>query len=185
MVITATAGFAWLRPDYSHIRNTISELGEYGSTHSRVVSLGIFIPAGLLTWIACVLAIRTASSPEVKISFLLILSLGAGYIMAGLFPCDPGSPLYGTLRQQIHNFFGLIEYAGTSAGLILGGLYLRKTGDLTSGLSVIAIGTCVFFLLVGLSLPSMFPVRGAIQRVAEILMFSGTIILLKNGLTNR
>ena len=35
-----------VRPGYSHVSHTISELGELGAPRSRLVSFGVFLPFG-------------------------------------------------------------------------------------------------------------------------------------------
>lgn len=39
--------FGRRRPAYSHLRHTISELGERGASDARVVSWGFFFPVGV------------------------------------------------------------------------------------------------------------------------------------------
>jgi hypothetical protein len=52
LVLLETIGFGSQPPGYSHISNTISELGETGSLHARQVAFGFFLPVGLLVWLA-------------------------------------------------------------------------------------------------------------------------------------
>src|ERR1700690_2835093 len=42
MVLLETLGFASLQPGYSHVANTISELGETGALHASLVAFGFF-----------------------------------------------------------------------------------------------------------------------------------------------
>lgn len=56
LVLVGTWAFALARPEYSHIRHTISELGESGSPLSSLVSFGLFLPTGVLVWVAIVFA---------------------------------------------------------------------------------------------------------------------------------
>jgi len=177
IVLLGTVVFASLRPEYSHVRHTISELGESGAALGNYVSYGIFLPAGLLVWGATYLGVRSTTPYELKASIALLSCLGTGYVMAAMFPCDPGSPLLGTWRQQIHNLFGLIEYAGTAAGLILAGYALFRRGAHTIAILLGFAGSLVLVCLIGLSIASAFPVRGVIQRIAETIMFLGTAIV--------
>lgn len=174
LVLLGTIAFASLRPEYTHVRNTISELGETGAALSHQVSYGIFLPAGLLVWAAVYLAANSATPREIKVVLALLSSLGTGYVMAAVFPCDPGSPLLGSWRQQIHNFFGFIEYAGTAGGLLLACHLLLKKGQTTIGVVFGLAGAVVVLCLAGLSIASAFPYRGGIQRIAEAIMFLGS-----------
>jgi hypothetical protein len=177
IVLLGTIGFASLRPEYTHFRNTISELGETGAALSLQVSYGMFLPAGILVWIAMYLAASSAETFELKVVLALLSSLGTGYVMAAFFPCDPGSPLMGSWRQQVHNIFGFIEYAGTAGGLLLAGNFLLKKGLTTAAVLFGLGGLVVLLCLTGLSIASAFQYRGAIQRVAEAIMFFGVTAL--------
>lgn len=178
LVLSGTIGFASLRPEYSHFQHTISELGEFGAALGAQVSYGVFLPAGLLIWAAVYLAANAAMPRETKVVLAFLSCLGTGYVMAAVFPCDPGSPLSGTWRQQVHNFFGFVEYAGTAVGLALGGLYLRREGVAFLGSLLALAGLLVLLCLVGLSIASAFPIRGGIQRLAETVMFLGSTAFL-------
>lgn len=155
----AVAWFAARRADYSHVRHTISELGESGARSERAVSYGVFLPVGcMLLMIALLLK---ESSP---VGAILALCIGIGYVTSALFPCDPGSPVFGSLSQMIHNYIGGIEYVGGSIALWhLGGsessAYFRATS--------IYVGVAT----VALVMPRLWRVRGLVQRVAEIGLF--------------
>jgi hypothetical protein len=79
-----------LRPDHSHVRDYISELGETGAPYAGWVNLAGFLPIGLLV----LLFIFTASKlmPVDRRSALLSSSVGWAYLVASVFPCDPGCP---------------------------------------------------------------------------------------------
>ena len=158
--------FAWQRPDYSHIHHTISELGEISTPKSKMVSFGVFLPVGLaLAYIAFLIE---QSAPN---SSILAGCIAVGYVVAALFPCDTGSPLHGSLRQGLHNLGGGVEYIG-------GGLALWKLAEshdsISLRVSAIIVGVAAF----SLSVPAFFAIRGLIQRVAEVLLFSCLVVSL-------
>ena len=154
---------AYQQPGYSHWRHTISELGEIGTPRSRWVSWGVFLPVGLcLAYIAFVIK---PVSPTVA---LLATCVSVGYLVAAAFPCDPGSPLWGTLRQGIHNLGGGVEYIG-------GSYALWRLGDELPGellhMSALVVGVIAFLL----SGTAFRLVRGLLHRVAEGLLFGWLI----------
>jgi hypothetical protein len=118
LIASGVVYFGHRRPGYSHVRHTISELGEIGSPSSQVVSLGVFLPVG----VGCLVAARW-SAGRLEGSELseglstLALSIAIGYVVGAIFRCDPGCPLAGSWRQGIHNLGGGIEYVGGAAGL--------------------------------------------------------------------
>jgi hypothetical protein len=145
---------------YSHLRHTISEIGETGARDQRFVALGLFLPVGLaLLLVACLL--RPASTPAAA----LALCIAIGYIGAAAFPCDPGSPLSGTPRQALHNLAGAVEYIGGGFAL------MTLARDL--GQPFKFAGFIVLAAAVGLSVVPAGAGRGILQRVAEPCLFAG------------
>ena len=151
------------RQGYQHARHTISELGEYGSAHTRLVSLGVFLPVGLVFAIVALL-LRTDHAQIAGLS----CAIAIGYLVAAAFPCDPGSPLVGSARQSLHNLGGAIEYVGGAYAL------LRIAESLGPAFRV--AGFVVAAAAVLLSFESAY--RGFVQRVAETCLFAGLSIAL-------
>jgi hypothetical protein len=148
------------KPGYSHVAHSISELGETGAPDRRRVALGLFLPIGLallpVAWL-----LRPAS-PEAA---ALALCIAVGYAGAAAFPCDPGSPMYGTARQALHNVAGAVEYVG-------GGVALMKLAE-GAGQPFKAAGFVVLGTAVALSVLPSNSLRGIIQRIAEACLFGG------------
>jgi hypothetical membrane protein len=177
MVLVETLYFASLRPGYSHISNTISELGETGAPHAERVSFGFFLPVGLLVWLALWLVCREAPDRYAAFALIAIACLGAGYVAAAFFPCDPGAPLFGTWRTQIHNVVGFIDYAGTGIGFLLISRHFAGRDATFQTIAFLVAGLLVLMCVALLSVKATFPVRGAIQRVAEIIQFTGVFFV--------
>jgi len=179
MVLFGTLYFASLRPGYRHMSNTISELGEIGVPQAHLVAFGFFLPVGLLVWLAIWLAHRHSHRPgqDTSLVLLALSGLGTGYVLAAFFPCDPGGPLFGSWRTMVHNTAGLIDYGGTALGFFLFCRYCARhkmrTQAVTFGIAA-ALGLLAMVLL---GLPSAFPVRGAVQRVAELIQFAGVLFV--------
>lgn len=146
------------RPAYRHLKHTLSELGEFGAPQQRSVSLGVFLPVGMLL-LAVGYLLRPVSQPPA----MLALSIAIGYLVAAAFPCDPGSPLSGSFRQGIHNAGGFVEYVG-------GAIALMRLAE-TSGEPFRVAGFIVCVAIIGLSFP--WPLRGLVQRIVEIALFAG------------
>lgn len=153
------------RPGYSHLRHTISELGEVGAPHQRLVAFGVFLPVGALLVLVASLARLLAPEPA-----LLALCIAIGYLVAALFPCDVGSPLSGTNRQAVHNLGGAVEYIGGAFAL------LRIAEHF--GQPFRAAGFIVLAIAIAISLPPFAAIRGLIQRIAELGLFGGLALAL-------
>lgn len=85
------------------------------------------------------------------------------------FPCDPGAPLWGSWRQMVHNTFGGLEYVGGGLGLLLFGRARRDNYRLAKVLQL--SGLLVWLGLLLMTVPGLFAVRGAVQRIIESLLF--------------
>ena len=147
---------------YSHVRHTISELGEVGAPQQHFVSFAIFFVVGITLLLVAYL-VQSYSKPVA----LLALSLAIGYLVAALFPCDAGSPMTGSFRQAIHNFGGGLEYMGGALAFFL----IAET----FGNPFQVVGLVVAGLGIALSSPPFFTIRGLLQRVAEAGLFGGLI----------
>lgn len=172
LVLVGTWAFALARPEYSHIRHTISELGESGAPLASLVSFGFFLPTGVLVWLAIVLASPCyAHDRSTYVGLCTFASLGLGYVMAAFFPCDPGSRLIGSWPQQVHNVFGLVEYLGTGVGLMALGWSHTKIKSYLIGVALLGSGVVVLVGLALLSTLSVADVRGLVQRVTEGILY--------------
>ncbi len=156
------------KPGYSHLRHTISELGEIGAPQARLVAMGVFLPIGIVMLVVAWLV--RAFETE---TFALALCLAVGYIMAALFPCDAGSPVSGTWRQAIHNLGGAVEYIGGAFALL--GI-AAHAGDPFRTLGIVVLAAAI-----AISLAPLAGVRGLVQRVAELCLFGGLALAMFNG----
>jgi hypothetical protein len=173
LVVLGTLYFASLRPGYSHISNTISELGETGAPRARLVAYGFFLPVGLMVWLALWLLQRGSSDKGASAVLLALSCLGTGYVVAAFAPCDPGGPLFGSWRTLVHNLAGLLDYGGTAVGFLLVARRCTKNGTATQVAGFVIAGASCLLCLV-LLLP-VFYIRGGAQRVAEAIQFTGVI----------
>jgi hypothetical protein len=148
---------------YSHARHTISELAEAGSDYSIQVSFAVFLPIAVALGIVALLIGPT--DPPIA---ALALAITIGYGLSAIFPCDPGSPMIGSFRQAVHNFGGAIEYIGGALSLF----WISETAGPVFRIA----GFLVAFAAILLSFES--PLRGIIQRIAELCLFLGLLAAL-------
>lgn len=155
---------------YSHLRDTISELGEVGSPLGRSVSIG-FLVTGILLWLFAFVASKALPHEPTEVFFLLAL-VGLGYVGGAIFRCDPGAPLLGSWRNTFHNIFAAFEYVGAA-----GAFTTLQRSEFWSPLSgpMAYAGGFVLICLCAISFPH--PYRGLVQRVAESVIFLGVILM--------
>ena len=158
---------------YSSIRHTLSELGAIDSPYKRVVAKYYFFPLALGNIFFLVIAyLLFVDLLNNRIPFILMSFVSVGYLLAAFFPCDPGSPMNGSVQNKIHNVGGFFEYIGSGLGLVLLGLSPNNAlwGDGWGACLIISGGVILVMLLLLMS-PFFQSIRGLVQRIAEYSYF--------------
>ncbi len=155
-------------PGYSHSSQFISELGATGAPHETLIRFFGFLPVG--GFLALFSIAATKRLPESKLVTWGQLGLSVfamGYIVAVIFPCDPGCPgENASVSQSIHNLVGGAGYVVAPIFLILMGIAARKWPE-KGALPVIAF-LCAGICVAGLAtLNPDSPYVGLSQRVLE------------------
>jgi len=150
---------------YSHRLHTISEIGESGAPDQVFVAWGLFFPIGITFLLEAFLLRDT--SPAIS---PLCACIAVGYLVAAVFPCDPGSPASGSNRQAVHNVGGAIEYIGGGFALLAAAANFGTPARL-AGYVVLAVAGALTILPAGSS-------RGLAQRVGEIALFGSASWLI-------
>lgn len=156
--------FGKMRPEYSHIKHTISELAESKSVTEKIVSYGVFLPIGIS--MALISVFVYLNEP----ALLFSTSLALGYFAAALFPIDQGAPFFGTWKNVAHNIFGGISYV-----LAFGG-FERLSQDV--GFPYNFGKFLIVAFIASLYIPAIRNFRGLLQRATEIATFLALIICL-------
>lgn len=164
------------RPGYSHINQTISELGEAGSRDEKHAAIFAFAPAGHTVWLfVAALVVSVPPLAQGPGAWLFAL-LGAGYVGAAIFPCDPGAPLWGTWRNNLHNLLAGFGYFGAAGGMIELGRTMEDVAALADFAEISQVmGQLAFIGVFLLSFPS--PVRGLIQRLLEAVFYVWMLVI--------
>lgn len=161
-------------PGYSHVAQYISELGAADAAHPGLVAAAGFAPLGVLVlaFLACASTVLPRSR-RTRAGLLLLAAVGVAYLVSAIFPCDAGCPASGSWSQAIHNLFGLLEYAGAIAGLLLLGAALgRSPHQRRLALAGFVAAALVAAGFLAMLLPGLGAARGLAQRVAEAAIFA-------------
>ncbi|WP_415879077.1 DUF998 domain-containing protein [Methylomonas sp. TEB] len=159
-----------LLADYDAISRTISELSVISTPLANRINFGWALPLGLLQCWAVFSEYRQRHmTKQVRKGLAAFGCVGIAYVACSFFPCDQGAPLWGSWRQLVHNAFGGLEYAGGGLGLFLIGKAWRENTPLALALQL--SGVLVWAGLLLMTVPALFGVRGAVQRVIEALLF--------------
>lgn len=117
-----------LRPDYSHVSQYISELGEQGSSTEVLMRYLGFVPTGIMHMLfAAFLMVTFRRSRWAVIGAVLLALNGAGRIGAGIFPCDPGcTAAFPSLSQDLHGMFARLGFLSMVGAALVWGLVVRR-----------------------------------------------------------
>jgi len=124
--LIGAAGF--MRPEFSHSTQYISELGERGSATETLMRYAAFEFTGFLY--LCFASALMKTFHGVKFSRLaacLIALDGIGRIGAGIFPCDPGCVEFSS-SQQLHRLFATVGFLSGIFATITWGIAFRSLG---------------------------------------------------------
>ena len=119
---------AALRPEYSHVRQFMSELGESGGPHAWLMNLLGFIPSGLfLTAFGASLASLVPRTTLSVVAAGLIIVFGLGIAGAGVYSCDLGCPRRGlSVEATLHEVVSIIAFLAGVLGIALWAYRFRE-----------------------------------------------------------
>lgn len=171
---------AYLRPDYEHLHNFISELGATNTNNEVLMNYGGFILSGFLFCCFSIsLLLIVPKGLIAKFGAYLILIFGMGMTLAGIFSCDAGCPQIGSLESTIHDRVSAVTFFSAIIGIVLLGISFRKS----SILKAISLYTILSGLLSAILLAVMinsFETRvftGLWQRLLLLSIFIWTAIV--------
>lgn len=178
LVCVFSAGGTWWfgrrAPGYSHLRDTISELGAAGADDARAVAWLWFAPSGVIFAVAALALGQALGTDDAMQAASIFAFVGLGWIGAAIFPCDPGAPAFGTARNHLHNLTGGGAYLAGAAGLIEMARALEDSHALLAMIARVS-GPIVLLGLFLISLPEI-PGRGLIQRVMEAILHAWLLL---------
>lgn len=124
-----TLAAGWVHPEYSHLTDWVSELGERGAPGASVMNYAGFLLFGILiVGFAVGLHRGIAAGPGDWLGPAVLGLYGVTYIVLAFAPCDPGCvPDVPSWRQQAHYLLGRIIAVTAVAAPVA--LYARLARD--------------------------------------------------------
>ena len=162
----------FLDPEYSQLRDRISELGARGAPSAMLMNLVGTVFVGVLLCMFC-LALYRASQPGLLATAgaALLASSGLAFIVVGLFPCDPGCSLAApSATMWVHVVAGTVAMSTqTLAPMAFGLRIVSGTGDRRyAAMSLVcgAVAIMALIVLLGQGQSSAFP--GLVQKIFQV-----------------
>ncbi len=176
-----------LRPSYSHVVNTISELGAVGTPHAAAWNVLGFIVPGLLLALAGATIARTASpQPSLSRTLATVLLVICGLAVAGqgVMPAEMtnGVADVASTSTQGHFIGSLISGAAWALGALLLVGPMKRNPNWRS-LSIVSAVLVVLTLVASLTLRGTLP-DGLAQRIGNAF-FCVWVILMSLNLVRR
>ena len=129
-----------MRPEFSHVTQYISELGERGGRTEVMMRVAAFVFTGaLMLCFAAALPATLRDGWRSMLAAALIALQGLGRIGAGVFACDPGCDGLSS-SQTLHGQFATLGFLSGVLATVAWGLIFRRHAWLR-GLSAYSIGT--------------------------------------------
>jgi len=176
---------AAIKPGYSSVSHYISELNATGTAHADELGLFGFLPLGLLFGLFLLVAAPLAQvEGRSRVGWWLLWSQPVAFVSVYLAPCDAGCPESGTLSQMIHNALGVLTYFGGALGLLLLASAPVLNGSTSRGYLRFS-GIAFVVLFVVMLQPEVDPVRGLIQRFADLLLGGAMLVIAWRLLARR
>jgi hypothetical protein len=168
---------AAIKPGYSSTSQYISELNATGTSHAAELGLYGFLPMGLLFALFLIVATPLARvEGRSRIGWWLMWSQALAFLSVYFAPCDAGCPDSGSLSQLVHNAFGLLTYFAGALGLVLLASAPSLSGT-SAKMYLRSAGFAFVVLFVVMLLPEMAPVRGLLQRLADMLLGGAVLVI--------
>jgi hypothetical membrane protein len=177
---TASAVLGALRPSYSHLVNTISELGAVGTPHATAWNvLGFIIPGVLLAIAGAAIARSANTEASLSRTFATALLVVSGLAVAGqgVVPAEMvnGAADISSASTQGHFVSSLISGAAWAAGALLLVGPMRRNPN-WRGLHIVSAVLVVLTLVASLALRGAIP-DGLAQRIGNAFFCAWFVLM--------
>ena len=177
---SASVILAWLRPSYSHVVNTMSELGARGTPNAVLWNVAGFIVPGILLAITGATIARTANTqPSLSRTLATGFLLLAGLAIAGqgMMPATMVNGVADVTSTSTRGHFisSLVSAAAWAVGAFLLAGPMKRNPD-WRGLSIVNVVLVVLALAAALSLRGALP-DGLAQRIGNAFFWAWFVVM--------
>jgi hypothetical membrane protein len=169
ILTAATTISAAAHPGYSHLHQTLSELGASGAPGAASMNVFGLMAAGALVSASSVPLPRAfGSGPLSKAAAAVLAAAGVCFVVAGLFPLTDGSR---SGSSTVHNSAAMAGFAGLGLSPLLLALHARGHARVRAWF-VPSLVTAVVVFGFASSLAGLTPLPGASQRAALVAFYT-------------
>jgi len=170
VLATSALVIAGRRPDYSHLRHTLSELGSLGRPHAEWMNRAGVVPAGLLVVLAAPALYAAFGAGRLSVAGALVLALaGACFAGTGLFPWAGAPGDFSAPTSKAHFVLAMMAFACLPLVPLLFGLHARGLPALSTWSTPSYVAAAAVFVFGFLPLPGWL---GATQRASLACFFA-------------
>ena len=174
LVVVLFMVIAWLlTPGYSHLSETVSQLGANGKPHPEVMNTGFILFGILVNCFAYGLYRKLGRGRGAKAVWVLLGIFGTGIILSGIFQSDLGPEMFTSLEDTLHSVFSTIAFFGLQIGMVV---FARIVYFNPSWHTFALISLSIAVLNVVLSLVFLLEISNQVEGVLQ-RMFYGTSVL--------
>src|SRR5262249_48913677 len=128
VLAVAAVAVAASRPEYSHVKNALSELGAVGRPHALLMNLAGIIPSGVFTIPSLPAGYRVYGKGNLSLAGAIVLSLsGLGFIGTALFAWQGAPDDLSSTNNLLHLTLALSGFLCLALAPLLFGLHARRT----------------------------------------------------------
>ena len=176
----ASVAFAALRVSYSHVVNTISELGAVGTPHATAWNvLGFIIPGVLLAVVGGAIARTANEEPSLSRAVATVLLVVSGLAVAGqgVMPAEMinGVADVTSASTRAHFISSLVSGAAWAVGALLLVAPMRRNPN-WQGLYLVSVILVVLTFVASFALRGTLP-DGLAQRIGNALFCAWFIVM--------
>jgi len=164
--VSVVAILGELYPGYSHLHQTMSELGAADAPHALAMNIaGLGLLGIMIMAFAGGLYQGLRQSRTTVVSVLLIGGAGMSLVMTAIFPCDTGGET--TYTGQIHGIFATVGAVFMILGmLILSPMFFREAGWRGYAVLTVAVALLSSVLAGMYGFDVIEGWKGALQRIS-------------------
>lgn len=117
-----------LRPDYDHVTQFVSKLGETGGDFAALMNyVGFMSSAVLIMFFTVALVTKFPRTALRNLGSLLVGIFAVTMFTAGVFSCDVTcTPAVPTLEQRLHGIVSIVAFPSLILGALVWGLFFLR-----------------------------------------------------------